>query len=278
MIDAGKIRHRLRDLVEYLIASNYQLLRRLPFGRSKDAGDARWATSVRTACAAAPFFFLLDAVFKSWFLRRGMLAYFTLMGSIALAVWLFNRWLGIDENRAITRPVPSPAALDRRVDLAFSMWIVLPLALGSGWISGDVAGEQSINELRPVYALLKAGKNVDALRVLQPMARDEYWTPEQLALFALVELRMGDASGPREHMEAAVRDARTSQSRACGSYLKWIDRSSCGNYLRQVKVHDPILASDLERRFCATHGDQFPGPEPTSAELSGCGVSAPYRW
>lgn len=278
MTEASSIRRQLRDIVEYLIASQYQFVRQLPFGRSKDAGDARWATSVRFALAAAPFFFLLDAVSGSWFLRRGMLAVFELFGLLALSVWLFNRWLGIDENRAILRAVPSPSKLDRRVDLAFSAWIILPLALGSAWISGDVARDQSIGELQPVYALLRAGENVDALRLLQPMVREEYWTSEQLALFSLVELRMGDYSGPREHMEAAVRNARTSHSRACGSYQQWIDRRSCANYVQQVKVHDPILAMELERRFCATLGDEFPGPDPTSAELSGCGVPAPYRW
>jgi hypothetical protein len=218
----------------------------------------------------------LDALFGSHLNARGMISSMGMIFSPYLAIVATNRWLRVDEKRAVSDQREAAVRWHAAGYRCLSLFVVLPLLLGAGLLSKEMLGQRRLRELSPVYQALRNNKSDAAWNQLQPMIEDEYWTTEQLALAALVLLRDGNANErAKEYVEAAVVRANTSFSKACGTHTSRIERGTCDGYVSEIKIHDAVLEQELHRRFCAVFGQQFPQPEP---ELSGCGSPAPTEW
>ena len=85
----------------------------------------------------------------------------------------------------------------------------------------------------------------------------------------------GNDNRVREYFEAAAVRAHTSRSKACGSHLSTIDRSTCEDYAGAVEIHDRALGDEFKRRYCAAFGSEFPQPDLGGP---GCGTPADTKW
>jgi hypothetical protein len=271
------LKARLRASVECAYARRWRAIDRIFPGKAKPE-NLPDGLELGVALLVVGAVCLLDSVLGPWVLRNGILPFLLLFLASYACGWMFRRWLDADHSLAPTLDLSAVPRRVRITSLFFSMWAALLIGIGALALSAFLRDRAFVRELVPVYKALHEGHGEQAAVLLAPMLNEKYPRPEPLALQALLALRGHDYQAAHDYAEAAVREQRTSFSKACGMHTKWIDRRNCAAFLNQLTIHDAVLSDELHEKYCRRFGSEFPTPDAFQGESSGCGVPAPMEW